>query len=480
MFTTSLSFPWLILSTVCAAIFASLLACWLYIDSKGSWHGLPSKRVFALGMLLPLLLFTFAVLTLSANVPYWDDYDAILEYLNDPPQIRITNLFAFHNEHIIMFVRLVAELIFALNGQVSFIWMILIGNLLYLGYVYLLLKRVSQQGGGVFARLWTIPCTWALLSILMYENSLWALTSLQNQAVMLFALLSLWCLELGARLELKYFLLSVFFAFLSSFTSGSGLLVWICLAGMWLKIWCYDFKRLEVEPLARKMLIVKGLLLLGCGGVCFSVYMHGLARQAEKPLTALLERPFALLAYAVTLCGASAHFIFLVIPLGVLVMVLTIILGLRLVKIKDNTLFFFVCFLVLNVATASIFRGGELGVEQALSYRYRVVAVSMVVCVGGLLYSQFFTSRTMLWTLLCAGVTFAVVFLNLSAYLLAYPQLHVRSNALRRGILAWPADVSGLVYPDPKRAAAILDRSSQKGVYRFLEVNIDTNEKGAK
>jgi len=415
------------------------------------------------GWVLPFVLFVFTVLTFSVNVPYWDDYDAILSYLLYPMPDRMKHLFAFHNEHRIMFVRLVVEVVYAIRDVFDFRLMIYLGNTLFLIYVLCVWYRFKQYG--TQAKKWFMPAAWALLSILMYENTLWALTAVHSNAVLLFAWLSLLCLERKREKNIGWFLLSLFFAFLCTYTSGSGLFIWFCMAGMLLKQRFLDFTTEEEKQRPRVEWVVKlmFLSLIAMGSIGF--YLSGFKGAGESPLTVFLRNPFGICAYGIMFCGAALHFPFLAFPAGLCVVGLVVVFILRVPRIRDNVVFFYLCFLLCAIGSAALFRGADSGVIQALSSRYRIIAVSVLICSGLLAYEQF--GCFFRWDMRFAytGVTVFIVFLNISASLLAYPLLQAKCRSRVEGIKKWPEDNSGLIYPDRGKASRILLESVQCGSY---------------
>ncbi len=78
---------------------------------------------------LPALMLLGAIIALAVNVPYWDDYDAIVRYLGWPFAERMQHLFDFHNEHRIVTVRLFLESMVAVTGKVNFKACMILGSM---------------------------------------------------------------------------------------------------------------------------------------------------------------------------------------------------------------------------------------------------------------------------------------------------------------------------------------------------------------
>ena len=65
-----------------------------------------------------MLFFSLGVL--AVDVPYWDDYGAIVRYMGMPLAERMEHLFDFHNEHRILIPRLVFEVFDLYPGRFPF------------------------------------------------------------------------------------------------------------------------------------------------------------------------------------------------------------------------------------------------------------------------------------------------------------------------------------------------------------------------
>ena len=121
-------------------------------------------------------LFAAAWVFLTSNIPWEDDYDAILKYLVFPPCERWRHLLDLHNEHRIATTRLIVEAVAAICGQVNFRACMLIGNgfmLLLAAIWYWRFRKIGHE--------WTGLAVFTLsLSLLHWANQLNALCSNQN------------------------------------------------------------------------------------------------------------------------------------------------------------------------------------------------------------------------------------------------------------------------------------------------------------
>lgn len=57
------------------------------------------SRFYILLVVAPIAFYISIVIYFSENIPYWDDYDTVLAYLNQADSARYQGLFNQHNEH---------------------------------------------------------------------------------------------------------------------------------------------------------------------------------------------------------------------------------------------------------------------------------------------------------------------------------------------------------------------------------------------
>ena len=168
---------------------------------------------------ISVLLFAASWMFLTSNIPWEDDYDAILKYLVLPPGDRWRHLLDLHNEHRIATTRLIVEAIAAICGQFNFRICMLVGNcfMLLLAIVwYGRFRRIGHEWAGL--------AVFALsLSLLHWANQLNALCANQN---ILAVLLPFGALLAAEKTSSRFLATSLALASLVSFTSGSGIFIW--------------------------------------------------------------------------------------------------------------------------------------------------------------------------------------------------------------------------------------------------------------
>ncbi len=176
------------------------------------------------GLLLALPVLAFALLwhRYAVNVPKWDDH-ALRHflYLTDQAPTLADKLHQFvkqHNEHRIVYDRIVAWLDYQLTGKLNFRHLMVVGNLSLLGLL-LVFVRVLRRAGRPLV--YAVPVAWLLLNLSQWENMYWGMAAVQNFSILLWIVGMVYFLSYTHRLPLALTL-----AVLATLTSGNGLLAW--------------------------------------------------------------------------------------------------------------------------------------------------------------------------------------------------------------------------------------------------------------
>lgn len=191
----------------------------------------PALVLVTLSFAIPTLLFGIWTYRFGVNVPQWDDFSvlATLRYWKENGDLatQLRCLLAPHNEHRIVYTRLVAWGISRFSGgPVDFRLMMLIGNAAVPGLVGLLLWSFRRSHLPLLP--W-LPVPFLLMQMQYFENCFFAMAAVQNLTVWLWAGLAL---RLLCRPNGRSLVLAGGFALLATGTSGNGLLVWWVGAGL--------------------------------------------------------------------------------------------------------------------------------------------------------------------------------------------------------------------------------------------------------
>lgn len=171
---------------------------------------------------VPVVVFAVVWSRYAINIPKWDDH-ALKTFLGDfRHETTLTGkgyyLFRQHNEHRIVWDRLITWLDYSLFGKLSYVRLMAVGNLSLVGLlaVFGLVLRQNQRS------VWfLVPVACFLFNLAQWENMFWGMAALQNFSVLLWVAGSLYLLAYTPHRSAAFGL-----AVLSTITSGNGLVIW--------------------------------------------------------------------------------------------------------------------------------------------------------------------------------------------------------------------------------------------------------------
>ncbi len=174
-------------------------------------------------MILVIGLFYAQIWRYSVNTPaIRDDIDVMENTIQIENTInlkeKINLVFKQYGEHKLLFTKLVFLGTKKLLGEYNFKALGFIGSLGLIVILFIFYKTSKQQ---IF---FLLPVMFFLFLSQHWENLYWAMSGLQNFWVIVFMIASLYC---ATQKEKQYFIPSLLFAFLATFTSGNGFLAFI-------------------------------------------------------------------------------------------------------------------------------------------------------------------------------------------------------------------------------------------------------------
>ncbi len=425
-------------------------------------HKLPRRTrhaaICVLILLFPFVHF-FLIARYAINIPSWDDFDAILLYMNRPLQERftLTSLFHLHNEHRILLTRLTAELCSSLSGSVQLKWITISGTgylaALYAALLMHLRKSVSPVQLPLMGAMLFAPFAWI--------NMMWSTTAVQFNAALFFSFTA--CILFFSSRASYVRILFCISAFLASFSTGSGIFTVPAILGTFMLLWGDAvWLRNGVDGRHRVMDLI---LLVLLGLFLATAYFYNYAHPEHHPdVQESLFQPVRIIHYILLFLGS----IFLngqaALALGALLLFLfgfiTIQHGYR----KVPGLYAFLIYLLLTAAATAVGRSG-FGVAQALEVRYRINSVlflTVTLAVLLRLYPAFFSRKSIL------SAVFSVL---LIVFTLATWSASGAMQQWRKKLISVTAKYMafghGLHYPQESSAYAadIFDSCVENGVY---------------
>jgi len=399
------------------------------------------------GLLLsaPAIAFYSLLSGTTVNVPYLDDYDTILRFLEG--ERSVSELLAPHVEHRLAGVRVVASTALSLTGEIDFRLLSFVGNLgvlatasvLYLGF-----RPKADRPGKVLA---FVPASWFLFQPQYWDSFFWATSALSNLWVLPVSGLAFIALlhRGGIAVATAMALTTV-----ASLTQANGLL---CL------------------PIGLVLLAFQHRGRAAAGWIAFSLalggaYASGLALPDGHPgsLSALGSSP--VLLYALNFLGAAGGF---GIPwastaVGLAVVVSVVVLAPSAMG-RNPALYALLLLVTASAVLNGLGREFISGPDYALgATRYRFYG-SAALAITYLLWVEGLGPSRLRRAFVASGIAAAVAF-GVASFAIGIEQARTVSTRLERGIVNWPHSLRGLAHPDAKSAHDILGRAVSAGIYR--------------
>lgn len=383
-------------------------------------------------MLAPIVFFYKTLLTEAVNIPYQDDYDSVLRFLNSLIQMSglhsrvINTLTAQHNEYKLIFENVVFAAQYYTFGRINFVALIGLGSLFVL-LSFLVVLRMACTNDQKFAGLLPVlvPCAYLMFQ-LQYASALdWAMTSLQNMPAIFFVLLSIFFLSRDTTRT--FYAASVSLALAIS-ASGNGF--FLVPVGALLLIQNRQYKHL----------VIWSALTIGCmAGYFWRYNFH--ATQTHVGESVLQSSHHFNFLYTMSFLGASGAGVSNYKPsvfLGI------ILLGLFAHSIwkkyyRTNSAIFYSMLFILITSMGVAFLRGDGGVLQSLASHYRMY--SNLFLVLAYIYAAHMMSKARVSQNVKLGA-FALVFLiaigfNVVSNRTGYRFLHARKTELTEAMMLW-------------------------------------------
>lgn len=174
---------------------------------------------------LPVVFYYVVLGWFAYDMPYMDDYPALVHFLNRLPGAsameRVRLLLEQNNFHRVVWVKAVAWLGYALTGRVSFTFLQYVGNVSLFLIAWLLWRAWSTRRAevGTQALVQFLPVLFLLFQFQSWNNVFWAMAAVSNLWAPAWALLAFW---LAGQRRAGWALLVGVVALL---TNGNGILV---------------------------------------------------------------------------------------------------------------------------------------------------------------------------------------------------------------------------------------------------------------
>lgn len=177
-------------------------------------------------ILIPILFYYIWVQRYGVNCPQLDDFGVLLNLVEvgnaSTYKEKLHLVFSPHNEHRIIFTKLIFGLISLTdNGAIDIYKVLFLGNITLLGVAFIFYRAIIQiKQSWVYA----LAISGLLFQMQFFENTFFGMASVQNIGIYLWLGLSCWNIAQVPQCS-KKLLWAFVFGIFATFTSGNGMVV---------------------------------------------------------------------------------------------------------------------------------------------------------------------------------------------------------------------------------------------------------------
>lgn len=333
--------------------------------------------------MVPVLAFFIQLAIYAVNIPYNDDYDYILFFLNRYLAApgwteQFGQLAAFSNDHRIIIPKLIVLLDYTLFRQVDFRTLIFIGNislLIMMVSVYLSFKSGKDK------LMYFLPAAFLLFQPAFSENSVFAIASIGNFYVLAFGFLAVALLAQKENIHSGRFLTALALSVAAYLSMGYGIL--FLLTGLLLCLYRKEWVKSGIW-LAISALIV--FFYQTYGGKAGNTY--NFLFDWGRIVNSILYF-FAFIGSNFGLSSSSIYFSAMNPAVGLALKTAPVLTGMAITAYfllitrkgyfrKNPAVFSLFLFLFLTALGASVARD-NYGFDQALTSRYKIVSIFFII-----------------------------------------------------------------------------------------------------
>ncbi|WP_332369411.1 hypothetical protein [Spirosoma telluris] len=251
-------------------------------------------RLLASGLIaMAILCFCVILGVYVVDVPWIDDIDAFLSFIIgyiDAPTLgqKLDWLIRPNNEHRILMGKLITLFLYKLTGVVSYRWLIFAAFAFLLGLLALFYRVFRSMNLPLLA---FVPVAFLLLQPQYYLTSMWAITAMQHQVVVMMSFVTIYLLASGDQ---RRFGAALGMQVLTSLSMSNGLFGWIAGA--------------VVLALQRQWIRLGIWLIVGVGTIVFYFHDFPDGQGNESSVSFFLKYPYLVFLGFFTFTGGLFDF----------------------------------------------------------------------------------------------------------------------------------------------------------------------------
>jgi hypothetical protein len=429
-------------------------------------------------LLAPAIIFYVLLFLKAVNLPLEDDYEALLDYLNQMAELKSAParasyfLATQHNEYKLFFGHALVSCQLAFFGHIDIRILCAVGNGFILLLALLLWRMfLPNHPSVVYRMLHFIPVCWLLFQLQYVGTLNWAMPSLQNLPVIVFSLGGIYLLLRATRLSFWGAMICLALAVASS---GNGLLM-IPIGVLILAV-------------NRQFARVVSWLVISAGCVAAYAFRYNVLSSQSRlqhSVFSTLIRPRPL--YVIAFMGNAAafpgrHHVIFGLSVGLLLAVFFVSLARRGYFRRNPLVSYCVLFLLLTAVGVAGLRS-DFGIAQSLDSRYGIYSALFLIFAWFAIVEEILAYMNVPLKcnhILLVAIAGSVLF-SLTMDALGWTYLSQRNQTIVRGMTAYehpgpPGSNVGPILPFPgqgprsdeldRKAPLILKQSMKLGIYR--------------
>lgn len=397
-----------------------------------------------------IAVFYIAISCVIVNIPYNDDHNAFFRFLYYFEERGWRTVFQQHNEHRIVWFKLLVLLDYHLSKSVNIMPYIMIGNLSLLGITVILYRSFKMTEDKL---LYFLPVILLLFVPVSHMHN-WGMATFVNITVILFVYISLFFLNKDSN---KSLVIAIIFSVLAAFSVGSGIFVFP--AGIVL---------LTVFGVRKKRLLVWCATTLVVWKIYFTGYRTPL--QHGSVIDNMIDHWDQMLLYPFGFAGSALKSVLptkgsIIIAGGILVILMLFLAIKKWSYFKDNPLIItYLTFLALIIGAAAINKGYQ-GSQAAFADRYRILHVLIL----GLIYLSTLQAFPNISKLVLRGLIGLSILFYVVRIADNIPKLLANKEKLEFSLMAYWAeqmyDIDSWYSKSSETTVETLDLAIKRGTY---------------
>jgi hypothetical protein len=356
-------------------------------------------------ILLPIVSFYTILARRVINLPFLDDYNGVLEFLEHFSRLPNTLakvgyvVLAQHNEYKTVFANFIIALQYELSGHTNFVLLSWIGNIFVLALFFLMWRHFLVQEQNTSRRLLLFAPVAYLLFQLQYAETLnWSSPGLQNSPVLIFAFAAIAALSRNCR---RSFLLGCLLLVFSIASSGNG----------------FALLPVGIAMLIQQRAWRRLVLWILTAGICAAVYFYHYnfhSSQQDPNRSVLHAAHYLNPVFTLSFMGSALNFHVPIVHnisilCGTLIFILILLMAKRRFDKVNPAFFYFSLFLVLTAIGVSGIRS-KLGFDASLAGRYKIYSDLLLISCYVFIMESYLASRGLQRSFFQAALVASILF----------------------------------------------------------------------